>query len=127
VEVRLVQGRVVWAHVPDPQRRNPKTRRCVVISPGPFEPDAPVELVPVTGTIDPTYPEEYVEMEYGPGALTKFTKRCAAHCVSVLSIPASVLTERGGIVKPKHVKQILERTVSLGDRVVRQSYPFDSP
>jgi hypothetical protein len=125
VEIRLVQGRVVWAKVPDPQGRNPKTRRCIVISAGPFDSSRRIELVPATTTIDGAFPDEYVELQYGPGALTTFDKKCAAHCISVLDMPTEVIEEISkGIVAPRYVKDIVRRIAALGNRVVRQSHPF---
>ena len=127
MEIRLVQGRVVWACVPDPQRRNHKTRRCVVIGAGPFGPDDRIELVPVTTTIDAAYPGEYVALQYGPGALTTFDKKCAAHCISILEMPVNAIEQVAkGIVAPRYVKQIIERVKMLGNRVVRQSHPFNT-
>lgn len=64
MEIRLVSGRVVWATVPDPQGRNAKSRRCVVVSNlDPAAPPAEVTVVYVTSSIDETRADEYVKTE----------------------------------------------------------------
>jgi hypothetical protein len=62
----LVQGRIVWATVPDPQGRNPKTRRCVVVSRN--EDIAKSDRIRIVGITHTRVPEDldaYVELRMG--------------------------------------------------------------
>ena len=123
--IRLVLGRVVWANVPDPQGRNPKSRRCVVISDfDPIAPPAEVTVVYVTSSVNESYADEYVKLKHGPRCLTSFTKPSAAHCIGVYKLPASEVTPDRGIVEPTFVEAIRQRIDALGNRVVVQFYPF---
>ncbi|HET6883088.1 MAG TPA: type II toxin-antitoxin system PemK/MazF family toxin [Pirellulales bacterium] len=125
MEIRLVLGRVVWATVPDPQGRNPKSRRCVVISDvDPSDPPNDVTVVYVTSSMNESYADEYVTLKHGPRCLTSFTKLSAAHCIGVYKLPVSEVTLHPGIVEPTFVEAIRHRIDALGSRVVVQVYPF---
>jgi hypothetical protein len=111
--------------VPDPQGRNPKSRRCVVISDvDPSDPPIDVTVVYVTSSVNESYADEYVMLKHGPRCLTSFSMPSAAHCIGVYKLPVSEVTPHPGIVEPTFVEAIRQRIDSLGSRVVVQVYPF---
>ncbi len=125
MEIRLIRGRVVWATVPDPQGRNPKSRRCIVISDvDPVNPPNEATVAYVTSSINEAEGDEYVHLQYGPRCLTSFVKPSAAHCIGVYKLPASAITVDRGVVGPAYIEAIRQRIDALGDRVVVQEYPF---
>jgi hypothetical protein len=90
-------------------------------------PGDPIRVVGVTTTIIEAYPEEYVELQYGPGALTGFTERSAAHCIWVLDIDQSLVETVRGIVRPHFIELILDRISQLGSRVSVQRIRLIQP
>jgi hypothetical protein len=125
MEVRLATGRVVCANVPDPQGRNAKLRRCLVISDvDPLDPPDEVTVVYVTSSINESFADEYVKLNHGPRCLTSFTKPSAAHCIGIYKLPRGVIATDRGIVGPAFIEAIRERIDALGDRVMVQTYPF---
>ena len=122
----LVQGRIVRATAPDPQGRNPKNRRWVVVSPNEkILTENYIVLVGITSTIDSTFAEEYVEIPYGPGCITGFDEKSAAHCIWWIETPKNLVQPQRGYLPPKWLANVLESIKSLGARVIRQRYPLE--
>jgi hypothetical protein len=113
----LVQGRIVYPKVPvpDPQGQNPKPNRpFVVISTNDdIAAGERIEAIGITGELDPSTPDLYVPLKYGPHAKTGLTKRCAAHCRWLITILPSDVAIGKGHVSAEYVEQIIEKVNAL--------------
>ena len=86
----LVQGRILYGKVVDPQGRNAKDNRpLIIISKNPIDSTKPVWVVCVTTELTESPSEHYVAVPWGPGSPTKFSKESAALCTWVAKVNIS--------------------------------------
>jgi len=85
-----------------------------------------IVIIGITSTIDMAFREEYVDVPYGPGCVTGLKERSAAHCIWWVEMPKNLVEPQRGYLPPKYLANVLESIKSLGARVVRQRYPFES-
>lgn len=117
----LIQGRIVWATINDPQGRNPKRRRCVVISTPLAISSAPaIRIVGVTTDLTTSPIEHYVGLQWGPTARTFLTEESAALATWVYDMPRSALEVTKGIVGGAY----LERILNLVDKLQAEGFPI---
>lgn len=116
---RLVFGRVVRATIPDPQGRNPKNRKCVVISrKEDIDAGGPIRIVGVTSTFVEEEKDAYVPVPYGPNCLSGFDRESAALCNWVVEIPQDRLEVLKNLVRPDVSEAISMKIDALGPAVV---------
>lgn len=113
----LVQGRIVFPidAIPDPQGRNPKENRpfVVISSREDIEAGKDLTIVGVTKSVPNPVTDEYVELPFGPYALTKFQQRCAALCTWVKTLPQDAVEVGDGFVKPTPLLAIVKKVHSI--------------
>jgi hypothetical protein len=113
----IEQGTIVLARVLDPQKRNPKTRRVLIITPTVhIRLNSPFEFVAITGTIPRPMPPDYVLLPWAaPGgrSVTGLTKKAAAVCSWTDFITHNDVIRRMGTTPPAFLLRILTIVASL--------------
>lgn len=105
----VVQGRIVWAAVPDPQGMNLKPRRCLIVS----TPDeiATSNRVRIVGITTDFYSMElapyFVPLQWGSSCRTFLTEACSALCTWVIEIDKGNVESTRGFINPPYVEKIL--------------------
>jgi PemK-like, MazF-like toxin of type II toxin-antitoxin system len=113
----LIQGRIVWATVPDPQGRNPKDRPLVIMTENPKDASENDDLivVAVTTQAHEAPPEHCVALPWSrsPGCATKLTGPSVAVCSWLCQIKRSEVRKIGGLVNDKVLQEILSKIAEL--------------
>jgi mRNA-degrading endonuclease toxin of MazEF toxin-antitoxin module len=109
---------IVFAHVLDPNGRNPKIRRVVVLTPD----DAlaagfPIVVAGVTGTLPDPLTADYVKLPYknppGRHPKTGLTKDAAVLCSWIVPIAPDDIHGRSGFVPPALMAIVHSKTAAM--------------
>jgi hypothetical protein len=106
---------ILFAEVLDPNGRNPKVRRVVVLTPDvALAAGFPVVVAGVTGTLPSPLTADHVLLPYknppGRHPKTGMTKRAAVLCTWVVPIGQSEIRGRSGFVPPALMALVYART-----------------
>ena len=114
---KLIQGRIVWASVPDPQGQNVKRRRCVAIDVDrPIEGEVFVRIVGITTEMTQSRQSHYVPLPFDrppQKSWSGLVEPCAALCTWVIDIDESLVDLTTWFIGPKYVDAIQELIESL--------------
>lgn len=118
----LVQGRIVWATLPDQRGVNAKRRPTVLLmSEENVPPGEGLPAVVVSTTFPSPLPQDHVLLPYSNDrrrpALTRLTSKSAAVCSWVEEIPRDQIdaNDVGGIVPPVLLAEILAKLMNETD------------
>jgi hypothetical protein len=118
---KLVQGRIIYKMVPDPQGRNPKDRPLVIVSKDPSKvtEDELIYAVGITSELTESDPNNYVLLPWAPlgkRCMSKLSKKCAALCTWVAKVKRSEIADEncGGLIEAVHVEKIIAKLRELG-------------
>ena len=104
---KLIQGRIVWASVPDPQGQNVKRRRCVAIDVDmPIDGQMFVRIVGITTEMTQSPQSHYVPLPYArppQKSWSGLVESCAALCTWVIDIDESLVEITPWFIPPKYV------------------------
>jgi mRNA-degrading endonuclease toxin of MazEF toxin-antitoxin module len=117
---KLQQGSIIWAVIPDPNGENPKERPAVVVTATEaIQPESPIAVVAVTGTLPKPLPEEYVELPWHRAGhpVTALKKRCAALCRWILSLRQDDIKECAGVVPTGKMVEIMTQVREITSRL----------
>lgn len=106
----LLQGRIVWVEMLDPQGRNPKVRPAVVLTDtAEIRSDGVVVVVAVTSQVDSAPADLCVELPWHRDGhpRTKLNRRNVAVCNWLATIPATEIRSVGGQVPVGEMRRIL--------------------
>ena len=108
---------IIFAEVLDPNGRNPKTRRVVVLTPDiELAAGSPVVVAGVTGTLPNPLTADYVKLPYknppGRHPKTGLTKEAAVLCTWILAIAPNDVRGRSGFVPPAYMAIIHAKTAA---------------
>jgi mRNA interferase MazF len=114
----LVQGRIVYANIPDPRGANPKKRPVIVVTPtSQLKTDRPVHVVGITSSLDQVSAADCVLLPWADfgRCVTKLSKKSAALCTWVDQVSRDKIASEdiGGIVPPAFMERILEKLETL--------------
>jgi hypothetical protein len=115
---------ILFAEVLDPNGRNPKIRRVVVLTPdNALAAGFPIVVAGVTGTLPDPLTEDYVRLPYknppGRHPKTGLTKEAAVLCTWVVSIVPDDVRGRSGFVPPAHMVLVHSRTAARAKAIGR--------
>ncbi len=104
----LVQGRIVRADVPDPQGRNPKNRRCVVITANDkITAGGRILIVGVTSELKQSPADHYVILQHGDRCWTGLTEPSGALCTWTIELPIQNVQITPNFLRPEYTERIL--------------------
>lgn len=108
---------IIFAEVLDPNGRNPKTRRVVVLTPDvELTAGFPVVVAAVTSRLPNPLTAHYVMLPYKnpPGRYPKtgLTKEAAVLCTWVVTISLNDIRGRSGFVPPTHMAIVNAKTAA---------------
>lgn len=106
----LIQGRIVWVELLDPQGRNPKVRPAVVpTDTAEVRSDGAVVVVAVTSQLDSAPADLCVELPWHRDGhpRTKLNRRNVAVCNWLATIPVVEIRSVGGQVPVGEMRRIL--------------------
>lgn len=108
---------ILFAEIFDPNHRNPKTRRVVVLTPdAELAAGFPIVVAAVTGTLPNPLTAEYVRLPYknppGRHPKTGLTKEAAVHSTWILAITPDDIRGRSGFVPPAHMAVVHAKTAA---------------
>jgi len=113
----IIRGRIVYPKIaiPDPQGQNPKAGRpFVVIS---RDEDIKnldhVQAIGITGELNQSPADRYVELPWGPTAKTGLKQKSAALCSWQIEIPKAQLDVGKGFVRADLVDEIYAKVLEL--------------
>lgn len=110
------RGRIIWAEVPDPQGRNPKSRPLVILTPtDAIDPARVVQCVAITTRLDVAPAEVQVELPWHAQGhpRTGLKERCAAVCTWLVEVPLAGIESYAGTVPARQLLQILTKVGEL--------------
>ena len=105
----------------DPQGRNPKNRRGVVVTKNEdLERGEPIVVAGITGTLQPPLGLEFVELPWkNPHhPVTGLTKRCAVMCSWIAVVDPAAIIRVSGRVPGKQLIMVAEKTREAVARVL---------
>ncbi len=109
----LIQGRIVWLKVVDPQGRNPKIRPVIIIDyePNKIPDDQPLHGICVTHEIGISPREDCVPVPWNVSGnvLTKLTKESEAVCTWQVSFTRSEIEKTGGLLRATDTDKLLDK------------------
>lgn len=108
--VPLVQGRIVWVEMVDPQGRNPKTRPAVIVTPtSEIGPDGEVVVVAVTSVRGEAKPELCVPLPWHRDGhpKTQLKRSNEVVCNWAATVPVASITSVLGVVPFAQMSRIL--------------------
>jgi mRNA-degrading endonuclease toxin of MazEF toxin-antitoxin module len=112
----LVQGRIIWATLPDPRGGNEKARPAVIVtSTNNVLPGGQVEVAAITTLIGHAPFSETVELPFSTTGHpdTKLKKPCEAVCSWVVSLPVASIRDSGGFVPADVLVELLAKIQRL--------------
>ena len=119
----LVQGRIVYGKILDPQGRNAKENRpLIVISKNPIDSTKPVWVDGVTSELTASPPDHYVAIPWGRDSPTKLSLESAALCTWVATVNIADVQVSSRWVPPRRMVPIIERLTELFNQGL---IPFD--
>ncbi len=106
---------ILFAHLPDPNGRNPKIRRVVVLTPdSAMAAGYPIVVATVTGTLPNPLTADYVRLPYKnpPGRYPKtgLTKEAAVLCTWIAPVSLQDIRGRSGFVPPAAMAIVHSKT-----------------
>lgn len=112
----LIQGRVVWADVRDPQGHNDKNRKCVVISTNDeIASSQRIVLVGITTKLQQSPADHYVHLQYGTRCWTGLSQPSAALCSWTIGIDKNSVEVLANFLRPDYTTKILDAVSRLVD------------
>ena len=113
---------ILFANVTDPNGKNPKTRRVVVLTPDfALKARYPIVVAGVTGTLPDPLTADYVLLPFknSPGRHPKtgMTKKAGVLCTWVIIITQSDVQGRSGFVPPAYMAIVSSKTESTAKAV----------
>ena len=116
----LVQGRIVYCHVADPQGRNPKIRPIILVDlePEKIPLEEPLHGVCLTTQVGEASREDCIPVPWHPqgNVITKLTGECEAVCTWLVSFRRTDVQSARGLVPPKDMSKILEKLREIRER-----------
>ena len=112
----LVQGRLVWVTVPDPQGRNPKRRPAVVLTAtADIAPDGELTVAAVTTRTGVAPADAVVPLPWHRDGhpRTRLRQPCEVVCNWVLTVPMAAVEGTAGLVPGDRLAQVLARVAAL--------------
>ena len=108
---------IIFAEVPDPNGRNLKTRRVVVLTPDiALAAGFPIVVAGVTGTLPNPLTADYVKLPYknppGRHPKTGLTKEAAVLCAWIVPVILNDIKGRSGFVPPAHMVIVNSKTAA---------------
>ena len=117
----LIHGRIVWATVPDPQGRNEKRRRCLLItSNSQIASGGLLRIVGITSELTESPAEHYVRLQHGERAWSGLREPSAALGTWVIDISQSLVESTVWFIRPQHLKAVQDLVIDLE----KQGYPI---
>lgn len=113
---------ILFAEIFDPNGRNPKVRRVVVLTPDlALAAGFPVVVAGVTGTLPDPLTADYVRLPYknppGRHPKTGMTKEAAVLCTWVVPISRDDIRGRSGFVPPSSMTLVDSKTAAAARAV----------
>jgi mRNA-degrading endonuclease toxin of MazEF toxin-antitoxin module len=109
---QIIPGRIVYGRVLDPQGRNAKDNRpLIVVSPNILADDT-VYVVAITKELTESPSDHYVDVPWGPTALTRLRHRSAALCTWLPKVSISEVSI-GGMVPQSCLNRIRAKLIEL--------------
>jgi mRNA-degrading endonuclease toxin of MazEF toxin-antitoxin module len=113
----LIQGRIVWAEVLDPQGRNAKERPLVVLTDHPktLSDDHELLTVAITSQSSQADSEHCTALPWSrnPGCITKLNSPSVAVCSWTCVVKKGAIQKIGGLVPPHVMQQILAKIKAI--------------
>ncbi len=108
---------IIFAEVLDPNGKNPKTRRVVVLTPdSALATGFPIVVAGVTSTLPDPLTSDYVKLPYknppGRHPKTGLTKAAAVLCTWIVEISRGDIRGRSGFVPPAYMLLISAKTAA---------------
>lgn len=114
---QLVQGRIIWASLPDPEGKNRKDRPAVILTrTDELQSNEPFVVVAATTTFREPLPPSSVKLPWHPrGAVrTRLRKPTVAVCNWLITIREQDILDFGGIVPADVMMKIVTQAASPG-------------
>jgi len=114
-------GDIVLVEMLDPQGRNPKVRRAVVLTTNRQpEQSEPIVVAGITGTLQPPLGPEFVELPWQNPRhpKTRLRKRCAVMCSWIAVVDPAAIIRVSGRVPGRHLITVAEKTREAVARVL---------
>ena len=113
---------IIFADVLDPNGRNLKTRRVVVLTPdSALAAGYPIVVAGVTGTLPTTLTADFVRLPYknppGRHPKTGLTKKAAVLCTWVVAITSRDIRGLSGFVPPRYMFQVSSKTATRAQAI----------
>ncbi len=108
---------IIFAEILDPNGRNPKTRRAVVLTPdSELAAGFPIVVAAVTATLPNPLTADYVKLPYKSSPdrhpKTGLTKEAAVLCTWVFSLSRNDICGRSGFVPPAYMAIVNSKTAA---------------